>query len=430
MQGRCKIAMTKIKILGSGREVGRAAIAIEEKERSLLLDYGVNFDDADRPIFPMHIRPKDLDALVLTHSHLDHIGAAPSLFISLKPKIIGTRLTLDASRLLLMDMIKINGAYLPYDGQCIDEMLSFSDATDYEESRDYGKFSVTLKDSGHIPGSASVLVEVDRHKILYTSDINTIETKLKSSHKLDSVSADTILIESTYSTSNHPDRKETEKKFYDDIIDVVENGGVVLVPAFSISRGQEIMSVLEERNFPYPVWIDGMIRDVAELYVKHKEYLNNPELLSRAMQNQRIVKNWGDRRKALREPGVIIASAGMLKGGPSLYYMKRIADNERDGVFMVSYQAPMTPGRKILEEGVFEDGNAHIKVRARVEWFDFSSHTDKNGIIETIKAVNGLERVILVHGEFDGQFLLSKEITEKTGLTVLIPSNGDEIELD
>ncbi|MDP8003485.1 MAG: MBL fold metallo-hydrolase, partial [Caldisphaera sp.] len=85
--------MTKIKILGSGREVGRAAIAIEDKEKNALLDYGVNFDGNDRPIFPFHIRPKDIDVIVLTHSHLDHIGAAPTLYISLMPKMTATPLT-------------------------------------------------------------------------------------------------------------------------------------------------------------------------------------------------------------------------------------------------------------------------------------------------------------------------------------------------
>ncbi|AFZ69810.1 putative exonuclease of the beta-lactamase fold involved in RNA processing [Caldisphaera lagunensis DSM 15908] len=422
--------MTKIKILGSGKEVGRAGILIEENSRSVLLDYGVNFDEDDRPIFPLHVRPKDIDVVILTHSHLDHIGAAPSLYISIMPKIGATPLTLDVSKILLMDMIKLNGPYLPFDEQSVNDMLTSAETMDYEKPYEYGDFQVTLMDSGHIPGSASVLVETSNNKILYTADMNTIETKLKNPHKLNGVEADTLIIESTYSTSNHPPRDETEKRFIDDVNDVVEKGGIVLVPAFGVSRGQEIMALLEEKGFGYNIWVDGMIRDIAELYIAHSNYLRSPGLLLKAMQEQRLVKGWNDRRKALKQPGVIIASAGMMKGGPSLYYLKKLAHNPRNAVFMVSYQAEKTPGRDILETGSYYDGNTKVEVKARVEWFDFSSHTDRRGILETIKSIQGIQRVILVHGEPEGQKSLAEEIrNHNTNLDIIIPDNGDEINI-
>ncbi len=422
--------MTKIKILGSGKEVGRAGILIEENERSVLLDYGVNFDENDRPIFPLHVRPKDIDVVILTHSHLDHIGAAPSLYISVMPKIGATPLTLDVSKILLMDMIKLNGPYLPFDEQSVNDMLVSAETMNYEKPYLYGNFQVTLMDSGHIPGSASVLVETNNNKILYTADMNTIETKLKNPHKLNGVEADTLIIESTYSTSNHPSREETEKRFMDDVNDVVEKGGIVLVPAFGVSRGQEIMALLEEKEFGYNVWVDGMIRDIAELYIAHSDYLRSPRLLLRAMQEQRLVKGWNDRRKALKQPGVIIASAGMMKGGPSLYYLKKIAHNSKNAVFMVSYQAEKTPGREILETGSYYDGNNKVEVKARVEWFDFSSHTDRKGILETIRSIQGIQRVILVHGEPEGQKSLAEEIkNQNSNLEIIIPDNGDEIDI-
>ncbi|MFP3144843.1 MAG: MBL fold metallo-hydrolase, partial [Caldisphaera sp.] len=286
--------MSKIKILGSGKEVGRAGILIEQDEKFALLDYGVNFDENDRPIFPLHVRPKDIDIIILTHSHLDHIGAAPSLYISVMPKLGATPLTLDVSKILLLDMIKLNGPYLPFDEQSINDMLVSAETMNYEKTYEYGNFLVTLMDSGHIPGSASVLVETNSNRILYTADMNTIETKLKGPHKLNGVKADTLIIESTYSTSNHPPREESEKRFIDDVNDVVEKNGVVLVPAFGVSRGQEIMALLEEKGFGYNVWVDGMIRDIAELYIAHSNYLKSPRLLLKAMQEQRLVKGWND----------------------------------------------------------------------------------------------------------------------------------------
>ncbi len=419
----------KIKILGSGREVGRAAIGIERRGRILLLDYGVNFDEDDRPIFPGHVRPKDLDGVVLTHSHLDHIGAAPYLFVSILPRLFATSLTLDVSKLLLYDMIKLNGPYLPYDNVTVDDMLANAETITYGDVVETGDFQFEVLYNGHIPGSASVLVHADGHRIIYTSDFNTVHTKLMEPARLEGIKADTVIIESTYGASNHPPREEAENEFYEAVVDVVKKGGTVLVPAFSVSRGQEIMCILAERGFEYPVWIDGMIRQVTELYLAHGEFLKKPELLEKAASMFRMVKGWQDRRRAYKKPGVIISSAGMLKGGPSLFYLKKMFADPSNAIFMVSYQAPGTPGRRILEEGTFgEDG---LPVKARVQWFDFSSHTDLRGILKTLKGIKGLERVILVHGDPSVQEILKQKIEDEIpGVEILVPDNGDEIVLD
>ncbi len=417
----------RIKILGSGREVGRAAILVEYQGRGLLLDYGVNFDENDVPVYPGHVRPRDLEAVVLTHSHLDHIGAAPSLYVSVKPPLYGTVLTFDVSRLLLYDMIKLNGMYLTYDEQSVDDMLRDARPLEYGEEVQAGPFAFKLLYSGHIPGSASVLVEVAGRRILYTSDVNVIETKLVEPAKLDGVKADVVIVESTYGASNHPPRSITEERFYRAVREVVEKGGTVLVPAFSVSRGQEIMALLADKGFEYPVWVDGMIRQVAELYAAHKRFLSKPGLLLKAIAEFRFVRGWQDRRRAFKKPGVIIASAGMLKGGPSLYYLRKMAADPKNGVFMVSYQGPRTPGRMILEEGVF--GEERIPVAARVEWFDFSSHIDQEGIIKLLRGLVGVEKVILVHGQYEAQQALAARIKSELGIEeVLIPENGETLE--
>ncbi len=419
----------KIQVLGSGQEVGRAAIAVWSKERAVLLDYGVNFDEEDRPIFPGHIRPRDLDAVVLTHSHLDHVGAAPSLYVSVSPKLIATRVTLDVSRILLYDMIKLNGPYLPYDESVVDDMIDGAEAVEYDQEVNLGNFMLKLIYNGHIPGSAGVLVEVNGSKILYTSDMNTIKTKLMDSAKFDGIKVDVALVESTYASYNHPSRDETEERFCKDLKEVLEAGGTVLVPAFGVSRGQEIMSLLAERGCEYPVWVDGMIRQVAEVYSANPKFLREPELLRKAMMEFNIVRGWSDRRRAYKKPGVIIASAGTLKGGPSLYYIKKLGADPKNAVFLVSFQPPGTPGRRLLEEGVYDDLGTPLL--ARLEWFDFSSHTDRRGIIDVIRELKsrGLQKVILVHGEYEGQLSLKEELENRFDLEVLIPENGDIIEV-
>lgn len=418
--------MPRIKVLGSGREVGRAGILVESNGRGLLLDYGVNFDEMDRPVFPEHVRPRDLDGVVLTHSHLDHVGASPVLFISVAPRLIATPVTLSVSKLLLYDMIKLNGPFLPYDEQTVDEMLDRAEAAPYDVDLEVGRFTVRLLYNGHIPGSAAVLVEVEGRRILYTSDMNTIETKLMKPADLKGVKADVVIVESTYGDTNHPQRGETEERFYKAVREVVESGGTVLVPAFSVSRGQEIMALLAERGFEYPVWYDGMVRQVADIYASSPEYVKDPGLLRKALSEYRMVRGWSDRRRAFKKPGVIVASSGTLKGGPSLYYLRKIADNPKNAVFLVSFQPPGTPGRSLLESGFAED--PQTPVQARVEWFDFSSHTDQQGILDVLKGLNGVEKVVLVHGEYEAQLALANRIREELGYKVEIPENGASLE--
>lgn len=419
--------VARVKVLGSGREVGRAAILVEGSGGSLLLDYGVNFDEQDNPVFPEHVRPRDLSGVVLTHSHLDHVGAAPMLYTSVKPPLYATPLTLSVSRLLLYDMIKLNGPSLAFDEPVVDEMLSSATSLGYGDYVEAGSFRFKLLPSGHIPGSASVLVDLSDKTLLYTSDVNVIDTKLMKPAELEGVEANIVVIESTYGNTNHPPREETEARFVNAVREVVESGGVVLVPVFSVSRGQEIMCVLAYNNVEAPVWVDGMVKDVAELYLKYPEYIRLNGILAKAMSEFNIVRGWHERKLAYGEPGVIVSSSGMLKGGPSLYYLKKIAENPKNAVFLVSFQGKGTPGRQILETGTALP--EEIPVRARVEWFDFSSHIDQKGIIKIVKNLKNVEKIILVHGTPKAQEALTVKIKEELDIKPLTPATGDTIEI-
>ncbi len=421
----------KLEILGSGREVGRAALKVSIGGRKpLLLDYGVNFDENDIPIFPGHVRPRDLEALVLTHSHLDHIGAAPSLFLSYTPKLLATPVTVEVARLLLYDFIKLNGPNLPFDKQEVDALVKTAVRLGYDETVKTGDYNLTLVDAGHIPGSSSVLVEADGRRILYTGDINNIHTRLVGPHKLEGLKVDTLVVESTYGASNHPPRERTEDRFIRAVKEVAQAGGTVLVPAFSVSRGQELMMLLAEHDCGAKVYIDGMIREIAMIYYHYLEYIRRGDLLEKALSEQNIVNGWRDRRKATKgapKGTVIIASAGMLKGGPSLYYLRQLADKSENAVLLVSYQAPGTPGREILETGKLAEDD--LEVLARLEWFDFSAHIDQRGILQLIQGLQGLERVVLVHGDPVQQKVLAEKIEEVGIEEIHIPDNGETLEL-
>ena len=415
----------KIRILGSGREVGRGAIAVEYNNKAVLLDYGVNFDENDNPVMPLHIKPSMLEAVVLTHTHLDHIGGAPILYTSIAPQALATKLTQEAAGLLLEDFLKLSGYYLDFEISEVNRLLSSIRKVRPGSVIELENFTLEFYSAGHIPGSLSVRVILPHAKILYTSDVNTIDSKLVNGASFNGVKANILIIESTYGDSDHPPREKVERRFVQTVREVLDKGGTVLVPVFSVGRGQEILCVLIENDI-YPVSVDGMVREATDIMLRNKEFLRKPELLEKAREEYTFLRGWQDRRKAWRRSGVIVASAGMLKGGPSRYYLRKIGGSERNALLLVSFQAPNTPGRSILETGKFNSYPEPIK--ARVEWFDFSSHAGASGLLKIAKELRELEKVILVHGELKAQEALARRIQEELGIDVLIPENGDVLE--
>jgi len=413
----------KIRFLGGTREIGRSAIALQTEETLLLMDYGVMVDH--EPGFPMHVPPKEVDAVILSHSHLDHTGTIPIFHIQEKKPVYGTQSSFDLTQLLISDFIHLSGYYLPFEYIEMRSMMRSCVHLNYREKQIVGDVSFQLLDAGHIPGSAQILVEADKKRVLYTGDYNTIDTRLLRGADREYGELDALIIESTYADEDHPNREALEKGFVERANDVVENGGTVLIPAFSVGRSQEIACVLAAHHFEHSVTTDGMAREVNRILMNHRTYLRDPRLFMDAIHAATWVEGWKDRNAAVKKPGVVISPAGMLKGGPAAYYIQRLGKKSHNAVFLVSYQVPGTPGRELLEKGRCVIDGKMRRIKAQVEHFDFSSHCGSSQLQDTVKRVEGNPTVYVVHGAEGNCERFARWVREETGLEAIAPKAGD-----
>ncbi|MEM1565968.1 MAG: MBL fold metallo-hydrolase [Candidatus Bathyarchaeia archaeon] len=417
----------QIKFLGATHEVGRAAIAVKTPKTQVLLDYGVMLNH--EPGFPMHVPPKEVDAIILGHSHLDHSGAIPIFFIHGKKPVYTNKLTAELTQLLISDFIHLSSYYLPYEYLELRAMMRNIRHLDFGVKETIGDLTFEFRNAGHIPGSVQVLIEAEGRRLLYTGDFNLIDTRLLEGAKMNYGDLDAVIIESTYANEDHPDRMELEKSFVEEVTEVVERGGTVLVPAFSIGRAQEIACILAAHHFEHSVYFDGMAREASRLMMNHIKFLRDPKLFMDAIHSVNWVEGWRDRRKATKTPCVIISPAGMLKGGPAAFYVSKIGKKPQNAIFLVSYQIPGTPGRELLEKGVCVIDGKLKKVKATVKHFDFSSHCGARELKEAIRKINGRAKIYVIHGAEGNCELLARWAEKEMGLEAVAPRPGDTFEV-
>jgi len=429
----------EIQFLGGAREVGRSALLVDE---SLLLDFGVK--TASPPQYPVGSargRGIDPDAVVVSHGHLDHVGAVPSLLSGDgRPTVHWTPPTYELSRVLARDTLKLHGGtpQCPFTGEEVRRVSEVSETHGYREPFEAAGYEVTFYDAGHVPGSAHVLVDDGDTRLLYTGDFHTgapgadadagagdatrtdrdgepIRGQRLVSPTTERPSADVVVCESTYADVEHEPRGDVERRFVDSVRTTLWEGGTVVVPAFAIGRTQELMLVCAAHDID--CYVDGMGTEVTELVRRHPSFLRDAEAMRRAKSNARFVTgrdghrgsdaptshtgrgaSRGQRKRIAAQSTVIITTAGMLSGGPAMTYLPEIHANPVNKVCFSGYQVEDTPGRQLLETGSAEIDGRHLQVSAQVERYDFSAHADSDGLRSFLAAYDDTP-VLVNHGD-------------------------------
>ena len=261
-------------------------------------------------------------------------------------------------------------------------------------------------------------------RILYTGDFKLSPQLLQSSAEI--IKSDILITESTYATREHPDREQLIKQFIEDIKTVLDNGGSALLPAFAVGRAQEILAMLYKHGLIEYTYLDGMAQKATEIVLNYPHFTRHKDLLLSALRNARWVESKSQRKSILKNPSIIVTTAGMLNGGPAVSYITMLNQNSK--IFLTGYQIPGTNGRLLLDGKPIIIDNKKFKVKNPVAFYDFSAHAGKEDLYTYIKK-SSPETVICVHGAPESTASLASSL-ELEGYKAYAPKVGEKIKVD
>jgi len=442
--------------LGGFREVGRSCILIQTPESKVLLDCGIKpgtneFPYLDVPEFDL----KALNAIVLSHAHMDHCGGIPLLYkMGYEGPLYCTTPTRDLMVLLCMDYIEImqrENGIAAYSTKDIKEAVKHTICLDYDQVSDITPdIRLTMLNSGHIMGGSLVHLHIGNglHNILYTGDIKFDRTALFEPASTDFQRAETIIIESTYGSAEdvQPRRAETEATLMEIANKTMKRGGKMLMPSFAVERSQDLMVILTNNKFEYPVYLDGMVWDATAIHTTYPEYFNR-DLQKQILQQGdnpftnpifRRIGSSEERKKVLEsdEPCVIIATSGMLVAGPSVWWLKHLAEDEKNTLLFVGYQGEGTMGRRIQKgwsEIPMEEGGKtrSVPIKCEIETVTgLSGHSDIKQLVNYLTRLKQKpERIVVDHGESSKCIEFSRIAHKAMGCETTAPKNLETIRL-
>ncbi len=454
----------RLTALGGFRQVGRSCMLLETRKTKVLLDCGINVaaqnnEDAFPYLDAIRFPINELDAVVLSHAHMDHSAFIPYLFkLGYRGPVYMTEPTRDLTAILLFDYLDImakENKEAPYSERDVKEMLKYSITREYREVTDIAPdMRLTFHNASHILGSASVHLHIGEgaHNLVYSADIKYGFTRLFNNVDINYPRLETLIVESTYGAQNdiQSTREESEAKFLKVIQETLGQGGAVLIPSFAVGRAQEMQLIIESfyrRGLIDPdvkVYIDGMIRESSAIHTAYPEYLRNA-VQKRILQNDSPftsdifqVAKPEDRDRIVNEgKAIIISSSGMLTGGASVQYFYKMAENPINMMVFVGYQGEGSLGRKV-QGGIksvpmtLNDGRTKkLNINMRIETIDgFSGHSDRKQLVAYVRNLKPKpKRILTDHGEASKTIELAKFFSNKFGISSQSIRNLDSVRL-
>lgn len=443
----------RVTTLGCCREVGRAAFLLSTPESKVLIDCGEKPDNTNGTpyLYVPEIHPlSQLDAVVLTHAHLDHCALIPLLYkYGYEGPVYSTPPTRDLSSMLQLDYLEVirkEDKKIPYTSTDVRNYLKHSIVLNYGSVTDIAPdIKLTFHNAGHILGSAIAHFHLGDglYNIAFTGDFNYGKSRLFNPAVSTFPRLEALFMESTYGGANdmQPARKDAEEKLYETVNTVLERGGKVIIPAFAVGRSQEVMLALEEgmRLGKIPnvkIYLDGMIKEATAIHTTYPEYLNsdlrnlifreglNPFLAECFVQ---VDSNELREKVMVGDPCVIITTSGMMNGGPVLDYLHHLAGDEKNALVFVGYQADGTLGRRI-QKGWREvplGRRETIVINLEIVTVDgFSGHSDRRQLMNYVGHVQPHpEKIFTIHGDENKTIDLASSLYKRYHIETHSPMN-------
>jgi KH/beta-lactamase-domain protein len=422
----------RLTFLGGGRQVGRSCILLQTPNTKVLLDCGVDVASSGQDKFPYLNIPEfdlnQLDAIIISHAHLDHVGLLPYLYkMGYKGPVYMTAPSRDIAALLALDFIGVaykQAAKPLFDSSDIKEMVKHSICLNYNEVTDIAPdIRLTFYNSGHVLGGALVHLNIGNglHNLLYTGDFKYSHSRLLDPAIATFPRVESVITESTYGakTDVFPPRKETEEKFIDLVNKTIERNGKVLIPELGLGRAQETMLILEDainsgKLKKVPIYIDGMIWDINAIHTAYPDFLSNKVRADVFQDKNPFVSESFARVGSPQErknvigggPCVVLATSGMLVGGASTEYFKEFAGNKNNSIIFVCYQGVGSLGRQVQDgiketKMIVEGKEEIIKIEMEVNTITgFSAHAGRNELLSFFNNMRPRpKRIVINHGE-------------------------------
>ncbi len=449
--------------LGGFREVGRSCILMQTRDSNILLDVGLNvgnkndqFPNFDIPEFSI----RDLDAVIVSHAHLDHCGMVPFLFkYGYKGPVYCTLPTRNLSTMLQLDFVQIcekEGIPGPYSKRDVKSAvlhtipLSWGKVTDIAPD-----IKLTLHNSGHILGSSIIHLHFGKggFNFIYTGDFKYQKTRLLEKAAVKFPRVEALLIESTYGGPQDriPSRQDSERDLRQILNSTIKRGGKILIPVLAVGRAQELIIVLEEFISKgiidhVPIFLDGLISEATAIHTANPDFLSS-DLREKILHQGKnpflsdfftTISSQEERNDViLGGPCIILATSGMLIGGPSVQYLRRLAEDKNNSLIFVSYQVNGTLGSRVQRgfreiQYTNEKGRTQL-IRLNLNVFTlegFSGHSSRSQISQFLRRIQPRPKLVIInHGEESKCVSLSTMIHKKLRKATKAPRNRESLSL-